>query len=144
MNPPPKPISFTLPTRRALPFGLPVSVFGNPGTQWSKVSSQKNFGFGGGFGCSSFGFGNTGCGGGFSTGRTGFQCSVPPPPSFVGFACGFSSGSQGFGFGVAASARNQSSISGSQIFTQIGLSVSAINSIVDGTSNTIAPLTNRR
>lgn len=121
-------ISFVLPTRRALPAGLKVSTFAHVnGNEWKKFAStspQPEFGFNGGFGCATIGFNNIVCGG-------GSNC--------IGLNCGFNSGF-GFGFGVSNTQRLGGSVTSSQISsttTSTTTTSNLINSISDGTSNTI-------
>lgn len=115
-----KPVTFVLPTRRAITPGLTVSSFSSTGSEdWRPIGGAKSgelaFGFGG-----QFGFG----GGCFSSFQQ-FGCS-----GFPQFGGGFG------GFGINRSDRAISSISGSSLSSQLGTSVTAAG-ITDGTSNTI-------
>lgn len=125
-----KSISFSLPARRALPIGVPVSAFADTtDSGWRKYSASapREFGFGGS---------GLGCFGGFSQ----FTCTGG---GFCSFNCGFNQGF-GFGFGVNTVARLEAVRTGSQIASQTGLNVTAASSISDGTSNIIAILIGRR
>jgi hypothetical protein len=121
-------VSFVIPTRRALPAGLRTSVFSHvDGAEWKKLASatpQRGLGFGGNNpfgGCTTFSFGQAICGG-------ASLC--------IGANCG-PGGSLGFSFGVSNTQRLAGSVTGSQITTATGTPTSAVNSITDGTSNTI-------
>lgn len=125
-----KQFGFFFPTRRQITPGLPIEVANNDDGSFSKPSEERAIGFGfnqfgGGFSCGSFPFGGMGC---FGT------------PTNCGLACGVNGGFGGFnqfGFGVRVADRTLSTATTAQLSTTFGTPTTPVQSITDGTSNTI-------
>lgn len=110
------------PNRRSVTPGLPLTEATNTDNSWAKDVSLRAFGFGSQFGGSSscfpqFGmtFCSTGIGGGFG---------------------GFNQ----FGFGVTVADRARATVTGAQLSSSFGTPATPVQTITDGTSNTIVRL----
>jgi hypothetical protein len=121
---PAKPFAFAFPTRRQVPLGL-TGVVANLNEDISAKSASANRSIGLGFSnCTFPQFGLSTC----TSGSGG-----PFGPGF-----------HQFGFGVLSADRARASVTSAQLTAAFGASTSAVSSIIDGTSNTIAILTGKR